>query len=120
MPLLSILRVAAFSVSLMLIGSHSTAADLTNAQKKELSVFAVRSMGMLAGTREGKQALARPEIEKLIATGINLNGHLCARVVDIRALRVTSAYEVTCVAYRGGTAKKAYLLEALKGIASEM
>jgi hypothetical protein len=63
--------------------------------------------------------LSQAEIEHMVATGINKNGHLCARIVDIRPLKIKSAYEVSCIAYRGGSAKKSYVLEALKGIAFE-
>ncbi|MBA2492278.1 MAG: hypothetical protein H0V34_11465 [Gammaproteobacteria bacterium] len=93
---------------------------LTTQHKKELTVFGLRSMGMNAGLGDVKKVLSEAEVKELVSTGINLNGHLCAEISDIRPLEVAGAYEVSCIAYRGGSAEKAYLLEALEGIASEM
>jgi hypothetical protein len=50
---------------------------------------------------------------------LNLNNHLCAKVVEFRPLRVKNTYEVTCVAYRNGTATKVYVLDANTGSAWE-
>lgn len=96
------------------------AGNLDIVNKKELTVFGLRTMGMKSGTGDIKKVLSKSEIEELVATGINLNGFLCAKITDISALKVKSTYEVTCIANRGGTAKKTYLLDSLKGIASEM
>lgn len=112
-------KLAAAALSLVL--SHGAfGGELSVDQKKELIVFGLRAMGLQAGTGDVKKVLSRPEIDILVATGINLNGHLCAQVTAIRALDVKSAYEVSCIAMRGGSAKKAYVLEALKGTASSM
>ena len=47
---------------------------------------------------------------------INLNGFLCAKVLDIRPLRARSnVYEVTCVEYRGGSRTKTYIMDSVKG-----
>lgn len=93
---------------------------LTTQHKKDLTVFGLRSMGMNAGLGDVKKVLSEAEVKELVLAGINLNGHLCAEILDIRPLEIAGAYEVSCIAYRGGSAKKAYLLEALEGIASEM
>lgn len=98
----------------------SFASDLNVEQRTELTVFGLRAMGMNAGIRDVKAVPTNSEVEKLVSAGINLNRHLCAQITDIRPLKVRGAYEVTCIAYRGGSAKKAYLLESLKGIASEL
>jgi hypothetical protein len=95
------------------------AVDLTDQNQRELSVFGMRAMGLQIGPDDIKNVPSQAEIEKLVATGLNLNGHLCASLVDIRPLKVAGAYEVSCIAYRGGAAKKSYLVDALKGIASE-
>lgn len=100
--------------------ASTSAGELTTNQKRELTVFGLRAMGMQASLGDVKKTLSRAEIEKMIAAGINLNGHLCAKITAIRPLKVKSTYEVTCIAYRDGSARKAYLLDPLKGIASEM
>ena len=107
-----------FAVALLLSG-YSQAANLSTQNKKELSVFGMRAMGAKVGVTDIKNVLSRSEIEQLVQAGINLNGHLCAQISDIRPLKISGTYEVTCIAYRGGSAKKTYVLEALKGIAFE-
>lgn len=52
-----------------------------------------------------------------IATVINLNGHLCASVTDVRPLKIKDTYEVTCIEYRGGQGEVRYILDASKGVA---
>lgn len=104
----------AFSVT-----AASYAADLSTQNKKELSVFGMRAMGMKVGVSDIKNVLSRSEIDQMVQAGLNLNGHLCAQITDIRPLKISGTYEVTSVAYRGGSAKKSYVLEALKGVAFE-
>ena len=102
------------------VSPTALAGNLSLENKKELTVFGLRSLGMQSGVGDVKKVLSKAEIEELVSTGINLNGFLCAKITDISSLKIKSAYEVTCIANRGGTAKKTYLLESLKGIASEM
>ena len=54
-----------------------------------------------------------------VATILNLNGLLCARVVEMRLLPLGKMYEVTCIAYRGGSATKSYVLNMEDGSAFE-
>lgn len=52
------------------------------------------------------------------ATLLNLNGLLCAEVIDIKPLKVKQdVYEVTCIEYRGGSGTKTYLMNTTKGTA---
>ncbi len=107
-------------VSILLLGALpviASAADFTTGQKKELTVFGMKAMGLNVGISDVKNILSASEIEQMVATGLNLNGHLCAQITDIRPLKVKSTYEVTCIAYRGGSAKKSYVVDALKGVA---
>ena len=54
--------------------------------------------------------------EEAIATLINLNGHLCARVVDMQQLQVRpNTFEVTCVEYRGGSGRVRYIVDMNRG-----
>lgn len=47
---------------------------------------------------------------------LNLNGLLCAEVIDIRPLQVRQeVHEVTCIEYRGGRARKTYHLDINTG-----
>lgn len=116
----SVIQVCTTFVLLVSFNFPSVAEVLSAENKKELTVFGLRSLGMHSVVGDVKKILSRTEIEKLVSTGINLNGFLCAKITDISALKVRSAYEVTCIANRGGSSKKTYLLESLKGIASEM
>lgn len=101
------------------VTAPSYAADLSTQNKKELFVFGARAMGMKVGVSDIKNVLSRPKIDKIVQAGLNMNGHLCAQITGIRPLKISGTYEVTCVAYRGGSAKKSYVLEALKGVAFE-
>ena len=65
------------------------------------------------------QALDREELKTLTATILNLNGLLCAEVTDIRPLEIRNLFEVTCIAYRGRSATKTYMMDAAKGTAWE-
>ena len=104
-------------LSLLFLPVFAMAAGLTTLQKKELTVFGMKAMGMNVGINHVKNVLSRPEIEEMVATGLNMNGHLCAQIEDIRPLKVKSKYEVSCVVYQGGRAQKAYIVDALKGVA---
>ena len=58
------------------------------------------------------------EAREMMATLINLNGHLCARVISVSPLRMDRAYEVICVEYRGGQGTVTYIVNMKTGIAS--
>jgi len=62
-------------------------------------------------------AMTDAEIKEVAATILNLNGHLCAQVVEIRPLRIQDQYEVTCIQYRGGSGRVRYILNARAGTA---
>ena len=106
-----------FVVVFLLSETSSQAATLSDVQNKELTLFGMKAMGLNVGIAQVKKVLSTPEVHEMVATGLNLNGHLCAELVDVRPLKVKSTYEATCVAYRGGTAKKQYVIDALKGVA---
>jgi len=98
---------------------NNDAADLSTQTKKELFVFGARAMGLKTGVSDVKKVSSREDIDAIVKNGLNMNGHLCAEITNIRALKSAGTYEVTCVAYSGGSARKSYVLEALKGIAFE-
>jgi hypothetical protein len=60
---------------------------------------------------------ATSEGDELIATIININGHLCAKVKRVNPLRQAGIYEVTCTKYRGGTATQIYMVNSNTGAA---
>lgn len=95
-------------------------AELSQQNYKELNLFSLRSMGMDAVISDIKETQTGGNAEQMIQTGINLNGHLCAKVIKIKPLKINGGYEVTCIAMRGGNAEKTYMLDALKGVASEL
>jgi hypothetical protein len=62
------------------------------------------------------KAMTNDEMDKMTATILNLNGLLCAKVVDIKPLKVgNNIYEVTCVEYRGGSGNVRYIMDAGTG-----
>lgn len=75
----------------------------------------MKSMGIEAGIEQVKKVLSTPEINEMVTTGLNMNGQLCANLIVVKPLKVKSTYEATCVAYRGGSAKKSYVIDALNG-----
>lgn len=54
-----------------------------------------------------------------IATGINLNGLLCAEVVSVNKLTLPNKAEVTCITYRGGSSTSTYIVDVSTGRAYE-
>ena len=113
------LRLAFLMAYLLLVIASASAANLTTDQRKELIVFASKAMGANFGVQDVKDPLTQAQVEELVAAGLNLNGHLCARVVSIRALQLKSKHETTCIAYGGGEGKKTYVIDALRGVAFE-
>lgn len=93
--------------------------SLTEDQRRELTLFGIKAMGVNAGPGDVKSTLSDAELAEVISAGLNLNGHLCAALVTIRPLELEHVYEAVCVAYRGGTAEKSYVIRALEGIAFE-
>jgi hypothetical protein len=57
-------------------------------------------------------AQSKEELKETTATILNLNGLLCAKVVEIRPLEMANQYEVTCIEYRGGSGTVRYILNA--------
>ena len=68
------------------------------------TIFFVISISVNAG---------KDEVNKTIKLVFNLNGLLCAEIVDVRPLAIgNDRYEVECIEYRGGSGKKTYILDA--------
>jgi hypothetical protein len=83
-----------------------------NNQKRFLA-FIIASASILSAHGETKE-----ELKEQVATIINLNDFLCAKVLDIRPLEVRpNVYEVKCIEYSGGSGTKTYIFDASKGIA---
>lgn len=89
--------------------------------KKRFSVSVVLALCLLIASvtmpTRTAQAASPEELKEMVATIINLNGHLCAKVTEIRPLQIKDTYEVTCIEYRGGSGTVRYILDALKGTA---
>lgn len=96
------------------------AAHLSSSHRVELTLFGMKAMGLPVSAKDLKNIPSPKDTEKMAATGLNLNGHLCASIVSIRPLRVPGGFEVTCVAYRGGNARKSYVVDARAGKADEL
>ena len=96
------------------------ASSLTSAQRVELAVFGMKAMGLPASIGNVAKIPNSKDTQEMTATGLNLNGYLCATVISIRPLKVKGGYEVTCVANRGGSARKSYTVDASSGKANEL
>jgi len=99
------------------LSSSAQSVSLSDIQKKELTLFGMKAMGVNVDISQVINVPSTPEVHQMVATGLNLNGHLCAELVAIRPLNVKSTYEATCIASRGGSAQKSYTIYALKGVA---
>ncbi len=106
-------------------GSLTTSATTSRAQlsfkqEKELMVFGMRAgLRINVTTKDVKNRVSPAELNQMIALGLNGNDLLCANVVGVHALRMNGKYEVECIAYRGGSGTKTYVVDALNGIAFE-
>jgi hypothetical protein len=60
-------------------------------------------------------AATEEELKEVMAAMINLNGQLCAKVIEVRPLRIANQYEVTCIEYRGGSGTVRYIFNAKTG-----
>ena len=76
-------------------------------------------IGGVSGTQDKLlpyQSRALQEHGELIATAINLNGLLCAKVVSATPIAVQSdVFVVTCIEYRGGRGRVEYIVNAKTG-----
>ncbi|GEM_PF-2979871 len=86
-------------------------------QRRELALFSMRALGAGVNLAAVTAAPDEAETRELVATGINLNGLLCARVTAIRPLEVDGNYEVECLEYRGGKITKSYFIDVWRGLA---
>ncbi len=94
--------------------------NLSLEQRRELTVFGIRGgLGLRVGPSDIKKVQSGSDLEKFVATGLNGNGLLCAQVESVYALTLKGKYEITCVAYRGGSGQMTYIVDALEGIAFE-
>ncbi|MXP15822.1 hypothetical protein GRI44_13795 [Altererythrobacter confluentis] len=100
-----------------------SACNVRNAEAEEDQVEvaegATQRLETSADTLEAK--VAAPQnvaLNEQIATMINLNGHLCAKVVRVSPLVIGgNRYEVTCIEYRGGSGRVRYIFDAEQGTA---
>ena len=93
---------------------------LSNMNKKELMVFGMKSMGMNISVDKVKNIPSEKKIFEVVATGINVNGYLCAQITKVSPLKVAGGYEVICIANRGGTSTKSYTVNSNNGKAHEL
>ena len=56
-------------------------------------------------------------LKETMALMLNLNGHLCAKVISIKPLKIDKHFEVTCIEYRGGRARVTYIFNGVTGTA---
>jgi hypothetical protein len=68
-----------------------------------------------SATEKSNIRVPTDEAGETIATAINLNGLLCAKVKYINKLELTNTFEVTCTTYRGGESTSTYILNSTTG-----
>ena len=56
------------------------------------------------------KATERKDADELMATLLNLQGYLCARVISVVPLDLPKHYEVRCIEYRGGNGTVDYIV----------
>lgn len=100
-------------------GPSEAAGTFTIDQRRELAFFALKAMGMASSPAAVKNVPDGDELNTLVATGLNLNGHLCAELLSITPLKLAGKYESTCTAYRGGSVRKTYIIDTAGGTAFE-
>ena len=71
----------AICMGLTMAANTAYGVELTSIQKKELMLFGMKAMGLKVGIEDIKKEQSMADIEKLVATGLNLNRHLCAQIV---------------------------------------
>ena len=111
--------VIALLVGALGLSYASESPSLTEGQRSELMVFGIKAMGLNVGLADIKNIPSNAEVAEVVETGLNLNHHLCAALVSIRPLELEHTYEAVCIAYRGGSAQKYYVIRALDGTAFE-
>lgn len=99
--------IVAFCIMGLLIYSKATS---TSENQKSEQHLQVQKEDAVPNQIDGEKA------KVLAASMANMNGHLCAEVVEIRPLKVRpEIHEIVCIEYRGGTGRKMYLLDTKKG-----
>ena len=80
----------------------------------------MKALGVNASSRDFKSLLSDHDFRQMIQTGLNLSDLLCARLQRVARRSVGSGrYEVTCVAYHGGSSTKTYIVDSAEGVAFE-
>jgi len=86
---------------------------------RTLLLGAIAGVGIFSGAiAQGSDVMSlTPEQREKFATVINLNGQLCARVLEVRK-RESSTYYVECETHKSSLARKAYTVDLKTGKAS--
>ncbi len=99
------------------LSAHSK--ELSIEQKKELTVFFGRSMGLQTNVNDIKDVPSEDDLNQLIQSGINLNSFLCAKITDIKPQTSSKKYVITCITFENGSEQKRYVVDALNGAVNE-
>ena len=60
-------------------------------------------------------ATEKKDVDEMLATLLNLQGYLCARVINVVPLDLPKHYEVRCIEYRGGQGTVDYIINLETG-----
>jgi hypothetical protein len=103
------LVVLGFGASYCSSGSNQAAPTVETAPQVQVADAA-------PAIRDNPDATQQADVVKAL---INLNGHLCATILDVRPRQSRDgAFEVTCIEYRGGSGQVRYLVDGQSGTAS--
>ena len=76
-------------------------------------IVAFLTMVILAPT--SALATDKKDVNEMLATLLNLQGYLCAKVINVAPLDLPKHYEVRCIEYRGGQGTVDYIINLETG-----
>jgi len=93
--------------------------ELTTIQQKELTLFGMRAMGADVAIDDIKEIPTESGIKTLVATGLNLNGYLCAYLDSISPQKTAGIYHIRCSKNISATEWGHYVINVIDGTAYE-
>lgn len=87
---------------------------------KRLLFALVFALSFCTAPQAGENLAGNREADEMMATLINMNGKLCAKVISVRRLDVDpKKFEVRCIEYRGGDGTIDYIVDTGTGLVHE-
>ncbi len=87
---------------------------------KSLCLFSFLLVALCSNAFASENLAGNREADEMMATLINMNGKLCAKVISVRRLAVNpKVFEVRCIEYRGGDGTIDYIVDTNTGLVRE-